>query len=118
MWWSFVSCSWFATTDAQENSNLHRLSFEENNPTERKNMMKTSCDNLEQNGLKRDVCTKAINAFYVALDKGETKSPVYTVIDMTMHSKEKRLWTFNLSTGELLFTLRTAHGRNSATKSP
>ena len=32
---------------------------------------------------------------------------------MTMHSKEKRLWTFNLSTGEVLFTLRTAHGRNS-----
>ena len=113
MWWSFVSCSWFATTEAQESSNSHPLSFEENNPTERKNMMKTSCDNLEQNGLKRDVCTKAINAFYVALDKGETKSPVYTVIDMTMHSKEKRLWTFNLSTGELLFTLRTAHGRNS-----
>lgn len=113
MWWSFVSCSWFGTIEAQESLKQHPFSLVEGTATERKNMMDISCDNLKEKGLKQGVCTKAINAFYVALDKGEVESSVYTVIDMTMHSKEKRLWTFNLSTGDVLFTLRTAHGRNS-----
>lgn len=113
MFWSMASCLWFATTDAQEVPVSNNGSALESVLIERISTTERSCGNLQQIGLERDVCTKAINAFYVALDKRETESFVYTVIDMTMHSKEKRLWTFNVSTGDVLLTLTTTHGRNS-----
>ena len=38
---------------------------------------------------------------------------MYTVVDLRMHSKQKRLWTVNVQTGELLFHEVTTHGRGS-----
>ena len=41
------------------------------------------------------------------------KSHVVTLIDFSMPSTAKRLWTINLQTGELLLNTYVAHGRNS-----
>jgi hypothetical protein len=70
--------------------------------TERTNTIEHSYGHLQKRGLERDVCTEAINALYDDLDKREMDIFVYTVIDMTMDGKDKRLWTLNVSTGVCL----------------
>ncbi|MDY0342363.1 MAG: murein L,D-transpeptidase catalytic domain family protein [Lentimicrobium sp.] len=42
-----------------------------------------------------------------------TKTHVVTLIDFSLPSTVKRLWTINLQTGELLLNTYVAHGRNS-----
>lgn len=44
---------------------------------------------------------------------GATRRVEYVVVDFTRHSAEPRQWVFDLSTGELLWSLRVAHGRLS-----
>ena len=41
------------------------------------------------------------------------KSQVVTLIDFSLPSTAKRLWTINLETGEVLFNTYVAHGKNS-----
>ena len=72
-----------------------------------------STDHFEQNGLKPDVFEKALKAFEKAKSTGVTTKTVYTIIDFRMHSKDKRLWTVDMATGELLFNEVTTHGRHS-----
>jgi hypothetical protein len=42
-----------------------------------------------------------------------TKSHIITLIDFSMPSTAKRLWTIDMLTGEVLFNTYVAHGRNS-----
>ena len=70
-------------------------------------------DNFEKNGLKSDVFELALKAFGKARSNGLTSKTIYTIVDFRMHSKEKRLWTVDLATGELLFNEVTTHGRHS-----
>lgn len=41
------------------------------------------------------------------------KNSIVTLIDFSLPSTAKRLWTINLETGELLFNSLVAHGRNT-----
>jgi hypothetical protein len=41
------------------------------------------------------------------------KSSIVTLIDFSLPSTAKRLWTINLETGEILFNSLVAHGRNT-----
>lgn len=41
------------------------------------------------------------------------KSHIVTLIDFSLPSTEKRLWTIDMLTGEVLFNTYVAHGRNS-----
>ena len=72
-----------------------------------------SADHFAQNGLKSDVFELALKAFEKAKSTGVSTKTVYTIIDLRMHSKQKRLWTVDLATGELLFNEVTTHGRHS-----
>ena len=74
-----------------------------------------SSDHFETNGLKSDVFEIALKAFEKAQADGVTTKTVYTIIDFRMHSAEKRLWTVDLATGEVLFNEVTSHGRGSDT---
>lgn len=52
-----------------------------------------------------------------ALKQGLVKQPnIFTVIDFTLPSSQKRLWTFDLSKHTLLFHELVAHGKESGDK--
>lgn len=68
---------------------------------------------FEQHGIDPSVSRAAAMAFENARLQGETTSTVYTIIDMTQHSKEKRLWTIDVDKNEQLFHEHVAHGRMS-----
>ena len=70
-------------------------------------------DQFEQYGLQSELFEVALKAFKKAQSTGVTSKTVYTIVDLRMHSKEKRLWTVNMQTGELLFHEVTTHGRLS-----
>lgn len=68
-------------------------------------------ETLEYHGVSESVSSAAANAFEKA--SKDTHTSIYTVIDMTEHSKEKRLWTIDVVKNELLFHEHVAHGRMS-----
>ena len=70
-------------------------------------------DHFENYDLQSDLFEVALKAFNKARSIGVTSKPIYTIVDLRMHSKEKRLWTVNMRTGELLFHEVTTHGRLS-----
>jgi hypothetical protein len=72
-----------------------------------------SVNHFEQQGLNTDIFEAALYAYEKAVLADVTESPLYTVVDLRMHSKQKRLWTVNVQTGELLFHEVTTHGRGS-----
>lgn len=68
-------------------------------------------ETLEYHGVSEKVSIAAAKAFEKA--SKDTQTSTYTVIDMTEHSREKRLWTIDVSENELLFHEYVAHGRMS-----
>jgi hypothetical protein len=65
-------------------------------------------------GLDRHVVAMAEDAAARAVSQGLAKDPrTLTVIDYSLPSTEKRLWVFDVRTGELLFHELVAHGRNT-----
>lgn len=84
-----------------------------NEPNGSGQVVSISTDHFEENGLKSDIFELALKAFDNARSSGLTTKTVYTIVDFRMHSKEKRLWTVDLATGELLFNEVTTHGRHS-----
>ena len=100
-WYTVFGCSEIEA-NGPENSDVNSV-----------NMLGVSIDHFEHDGLKRDVFEKALKAFEKAKSADVTTKTVYTIIDLRMHSKEKRLWTVDLATGEVLFNEVTTHGRHS-----
>ena len=70
-------------------------------------------DQFEQYGLQSDLFEVALKAFKKAQSTGVTSKTVYTIVDLRMHSKEKRLWTIDLANGELFLNEVTAWLRHS-----
>ncbi len=101
VWYTVFGCS-----DGEANGPL-------NDESDSIKVLAVSADHFEQDGLKSDVFEKALKAFEKAKSTNVTTKTVYTIIDLRMHSKEKRLWTVDLATGELLFNEVTTHGRHS-----
>jgi len=80
----------------------------------------TQKDNLQTSllsqthGLKPELLDKALKAHDIAQQQGLLKQPnVLTVIDFSLPSHQKRLWTFNLSDRKLLYYEWVAHGKDS-----
>ncbi len=64
-------------------------------------------------GLRPEVLELALTGYATAYAKGQVKKRILTVIDYSLPSKERRLWTIDLDTGKLLFHEHVSHGRGS-----
>lgn len=74
----------------------------------------TAAPRLAARGLDPDVATMALDAAARAEQRGLAQSPrTLTVIDYSKPSTEKRLWVFDLASGDLLFHELVAHGKNT-----
>lgn len=64
-------------------------------------------------GLRPEVLELALTGYATAYAKGQVKKRILTVIDYSLPSKERRLWTIDLDTGKLLFHQHVSHGKGS-----
>jgi hypothetical protein len=68
---------------------------------------------FEKDGLDAEVFAMGLHAFDLAWRDGETERLEYTVIDFSLYSGFKRLWTVDLRDGSLLFAEPVTHGEGS-----
>lgn len=64
-------------------------------------------------GLRPGVFQAALRAHDHAVEQGLTRSPILTVIDYSLPSRERRLWVLDLARGEVLAQELVAHGRTT-----
>ena len=64
-------------------------------------------------GLRPEVLELALTGYATAHAQGKVKKRILTVIDYSLPSKERRLWTIDLDTGKLLFHQHVSHGIGS-----
>jgi hypothetical protein len=79
-------------------------------------LLATTLDRLAASApdLDRDVLRLALEARERATSRGlAKKSELLTVIDYSLPSTVKRLWVFDVATGEVLFNELVAHGKNT-----
>ena len=68
----------------------------------------------EAAGVSIDVLNLALDAVSCAATTGDIEAPrTLTLIDYSRPSVEPRLWVFDMTSGDLLFSELVAHGRNS-----
>ena len=72
-------------------------------------------DEFTSKGLRKKVFSRAIQAFQIALKKGQMKYSVVSIADFSLHSSKKRLWTVDLKTKTVLFHTVVSHGKGSDT---
>jgi len=77
----------------------------------------TPADSLVTEGLSEDIFSLGLYAFDTAWMNDEVDSFLYTIIDFSLPSIDKRQWTMDLSTGELLYNLYVTHGEGSGSSS-
>ena len=69
---------------------------------------------FEDDTLDREVFDKAFRGYLFLSKTGQLEDTRYlTVIDFTVHCNEKRLWIFDLNSGEVIYHELVAHGVNS-----
>ncbi len=65
-------------------------------------------------GLSREAFNYALNGFNNLLSAGKIqKDNILTILDFSLPSNKKRLFTIDLETGELVFNTYASHGKNS-----
>ena len=65
-------------------------------------------------GINGDVLKLALRAIECGVRSGDLEAPrTLTVIDYSLPSTQKRLWVFDMTSGEVLFHELVAHGRNT-----
>ena len=64
-------------------------------------------------GLRSDVLEMALRARARVMAEGRTSSPIVTVIDFSLPSRERRLWVLDVARAEVLAHELVAHGRNT-----
>ncbi|MCC7074756.1 MAG: murein L,D-transpeptidase catalytic domain family protein [Deltaproteobacteria bacterium] len=74
---------------------------------------RSHADLLAAAGVAPAVAELAARAYGAARDQGLTDSDVYSVIDFSRPSTERRLWIVNLATGALVKNDRVSHGSGS-----
>lgn len=67
-------------------------------------------------GLNAHVADVALKAYQKAESEGKSHSKIFTIIDYSLPSDQKRMWVFDLSAQKLLFHNVVAHGKNSGSK--
>jgi peptidoglycan hydrolase-like protein with peptidoglycan-binding domain len=72
-----------------------------------------NADSFVRQGLRREVFATALKVFQTAFARGDTQKMVYTVIDFSLPSDQKRMWVIDLQSGRLLFHELVSHGANS-----
>ena len=70
-----------------------------------------------RSGVSEAALSTALTAYNTAAGKGQTKSPIFTLVDFTKSDDEKRLWVMNLRSGEVLHHEFVGHGYGSANTS-
>lgn len=73
-------------------------------------MQLTTYDTFAGDGLRNHVMEDSLVAFDRAWRWDDTSRLLYTVSDYTLPSDQRRLWTFDLATGDLLFHEYVSHG--------
>lgn len=97
MWWLLLSC--FETVNGEESVGVEGMVINTNE--------------VEKVGLNPTVFALAQQAHQKALEQGKVDSSLVTIVDLSVHSKQERLWTIDLSKGVLEHKLVVSHGRNS-----
>jgi hypothetical protein len=69
--------------------------------------------NATRAGLRPAVLERALRAHARATAAGETASPLLTVIDYSLLSRERRLWVLDIDSGEVLAHELVAHGNGT-----
>jgi peptidoglycan hydrolase-like protein with peptidoglycan-binding domain len=72
---------------------------------------------IYRSGVSEAALSTALTAYNTAAGKGQTQSPIFTLVDFTKSDDEKRLWVMNLRTGEVLHHEFVSHGYGSANTS-
>ncbi len=72
---------------------------------------------IYRSGVSEAALSTALTAYNTAAGKGQTQSPIFTLVDFTKSDDEKRLWVMNLRTGEVLHHEFVGHGYGSANTS-
>ena len=68
---------------------------------------------MQQFGLRDEIYQKARTVYENATASGVADTSIMTIVDLSMHSKQKRLWTIDFSSETLLYNLAVSHGRGS-----
>lgn len=80
--------------------------------------IKVQPGSFERIGLRKEVMEVALTVFENAWKAGETDKTIYTVIDFSMSSTDKRMFIFDVQSGELLFNELVTHGSKSGFDTP
>jgi hypothetical protein len=73
----------------------------------------TTAHSFEAAGIQSDLARDALTVIENAWAWGATRRSEYVVVDFSLHDAMRREWVFDLSTNELLWNLRVAHGWSS-----
>lgn len=77
-----------------------------------------SAGSFESVGLRPEVMSVALDVFRNAWKGGQTTKTTYTIIDFSMPSTEKRMFIFDVTSGDLLFNELVTHGSKSGGNIP
>lgn len=77
-----------------------------------------SAGSFESVGLRPEVMQVALGVFRNAWKGGQTTKTTYTIIDFSMPSTEKRMFIFDVTSGDLLFNELVTHGSKSGGNIP
>jgi len=79
-------------------------------------LTKVNPGDFADQGLRPEVLKLALTGYATAHAKGQVKKPILTVIDYSLPSDQRRLWTIDLTTGKVLFHEYVSHGVGSGIK--
>lgn len=102
LWSALSALSLFSLTACQVNT------YSDDNITYQEQVSATPPEDLSP-----ELYLLAKKIYRRAWSQGLTKSPIFTVIDYSLPSNQKRLWTFNIRTNKLYFHEFVAHGSGS-----
>jgi hypothetical protein len=64
-------------------------------------------------GINPSALKLGMNAYKYAQEHGKVNKPYLTIVDLSMPSKERRLWVINVKTNQVLANELVANGKNS-----